>query len=103
MNDNMRPQITEELVRRQQMAQQQQQRPPVGPLGSPFAPPPVPQRPVFAGTPNLPIAAPTPQYGFQTGFDAAYGPKTAADSNALTGKDYKTIYAKLFGSGEGVP
>ena len=55
--------------------QQQQQRGGSGrPLGSPFAPAPVPQRaPLVAGNPTPPIAAPIPQYGFETGYRAAAG------------------------------
>ena len=37
---------------------------------------PVPQQPpLVAGTPNAPIAAPIPQYGFETGYRAAVGPR----------------------------
>ena len=54
--------------------QQQQRQMPGRPLGSPFAPAPVPQqRPLVAGTPTPPIAAPIPQYGFETGYKAAAG------------------------------
>jgi hypothetical protein len=53
------------------------------PLGSPFAPAPVPQRaPLVAGNPTPPIAAPIPQYGFETGYRAAAGPAAAG-----TGKE----------------
>jgi hypothetical protein len=54
--------------------QQQQQQRHAQPLGSPFAPAPVPQqRPLVAGNPTPPIAAPIPQYGFETGYKAAAG------------------------------
>ena len=57
-----------------QKQQQQRQQMPGQPLGSPFAPAPVPQqRPLVAGNPTPPIAAPIPQYGFETGYKAAAG------------------------------
>jgi len=60
--------------------QQQQRGAPGRPLGSPFAPAPVPQQqPVVAGNPAPPIAAAIPQYGFQTGYNAAIGPQTATN------------------------
>jgi hypothetical protein len=56
------------------LQQQQQRGGPGRPLGSPFAPAPVPQRaPLVAGNPTPPIAAPIPQYGFETGYKAAAG------------------------------
>jgi hypothetical protein len=77
------------------LALQQQQQRRGQPLGSPFAPAQVPLRqPAFAGTPAPPVAAATPQYGFNTGFNAAIGPATA---DAGKGASWKDLYNKLFG------
>jgi hypothetical protein len=79
------------------LQQQQQQR--GGPgrsLGSPFAPPPVPQpqQPFVAGTPNAPVAAPIPQYGFETGYRAAAG----APGENKTQDRLKQLAQMLFGA-----
>jgi hypothetical protein len=65
------------------------------PLGSPFVPAPVPQQaPLVAGTPNNPIAAPIPQYGFETGYRAAAG-KPGEDK---TQDRLKQLAQMLFGA-----
>jgi hypothetical protein len=75
----------------------QQRRGPGQPLGSPFAPPPVPPRqaPLVAGSPTPPPVAPTPQYGFQTGFNAAMGSQPFDTSKD---KGWKDLYDRLFGA-----
>ena len=78
--------------------QQQQQQRQGGPgrlLGSPFVPAPVPQQaPLVAGNPNPPIAAPIPQYGFETGYKAATG--SGGDDK---GEKMKMLMQMLMGGG----
>jgi hypothetical protein len=83
------------------LQQQQRQGAPGRPLGSPFAPAPTLQGPPpVAGTPNAPIAAAIPQYGFETGFKAGAGPQTADTSKEDTLKKLMQLMAT---GGSGAP
>ena len=99
--------MTRDQIAQAMMVQQQQQRQMPGrPLGSPFAPAPVLHGPPpVAGTPTAPIAAPIPQYGFETGYKAAIGPQTAGDRGGDTWA--KKLKEMLFGAagtqGSGAP
>ena len=75
------------------------------PLGSLFAPPPVPPRqPVFAGNPTPPVAAPIPQYGFETGYRAAAGPQAAGnDKNEMMKKLMQMVMGVPGSAGSGAP
>ena len=87
--------MTRDQITQSMLAQQRQM--PGRPLGSPFAPAPVPQqRPLVAGTPTPPIAAPVPQYGFETGYKAAAGPQAARPGGESEWA--KKLKEMLFGS-----
>jgi len=89
--------MTRDQIAQAMMAQQQQQRQMPGrPLGSPFAPAPVPQAtPMVAGNPAPPVAAPIPQYGFETGYKAAAGTPGQGGENEWA----KKLKEMLFGAG----
>jgi len=83
------------------LQQQQRQGGPGRPLGSPFTPAPTLQGPPpVAGTPNAPIAAAIPQYGFETGFKAGAGPQAATDDKAEMMKKFMQLMAT---GGSGAP
>jgi hypothetical protein len=75
------------------------------PLGSPFAPAPVPQRqqPLVAGNPAPPAAAPIPQYGFETGYKAAAGMPGQGGENEWAKKLKEMLFGVPGATGSGAP